>query len=76
MEFYRFLSFVHDDFPNPVRGMDRTTVGLHASRVESGKIILKSNQFHLSTLEIRISIYQIYLWATTKIQCIIRNIAK
>ena len=31
MEFHRFFPFLHDDLPNIVRGVDRTTVGLHAS---------------------------------------------
>ena len=31
MEFYRFLPLVHDDLQNIVRGVDRTSVGLHES---------------------------------------------
>ena len=37
VELYRFLSFIYDDFPNFVWRMDRAAMGLHESRVESGK---------------------------------------
>ena len=38
MEFYRFLPFLHDDLQNIVRGVDRTTVGLHESSDKICKI--------------------------------------
>ena len=37
MEFHGLLPFVHDDIPDPVRGVDRAPLGLHASRRKSGK---------------------------------------
>ena len=41
VEFYRLLSFIYDDFPDIMWGMGRTVMGLHESRIESGKLIFQ-----------------------------------
>lgn len=43
MEFQRLLSLIHDDFSHIVRRMDRTIVGLYASRRERWCFIMFCN---------------------------------
>lgn len=38
MEFLRFFSLVYDDFPDFMRRVDRTVVGLHESRRKRGML--------------------------------------
>ena len=37
MELHRLFPLLHDDLPDPVWGVDRATVGLHAHSKKSGE---------------------------------------
>ena len=47
MELHRLFPLFHDDLPHLVRGVDRTSVGLHEGGGESGECVsISSSPFH------------------------------
>ena len=60
VELHRLLPLFHDDLPNPLRGVDRTAVGLHEGRGKSGETLGLWKIFSV-TNDIRLDFCNCYL---------------